>query len=72
MGQESPRLSIPSIRDRVVQGVLKLILEPIFEADFQAGSYGYRPKRTAMNRSPCSPSDRRREDRIIDLICLLF
>lgn len=40
-------LSIPAIRDRVVQGALKLILEPIFEADFQAGSYGYRPKRTA-------------------------
>src|SRR5260370_11009723 len=40
-------LSIPSIRDRVVQGARKLILEPIFEADFQPGSYGYRPKRTA-------------------------
>src|SRR5947207_11418658 len=40
-------LSIPSIRDRVVQGALKLILEPVFEADFQPGSYGYRPKRTA-------------------------
>ncbi|MBA3353000.1 MAG: group II intron reverse transcriptase/maturase [Blastocatellia bacterium] len=40
-------LSIPSIRDRVVQGALKLILEPIFEADFQPRSYGYRPKRTA-------------------------
>jgi RNA-directed DNA polymerase len=40
-------LSIPAIRDRVVQGALKLILEPVFEADFQAGSYGYRPKRTA-------------------------
>jgi RNA-directed DNA polymerase len=40
-------LSIPTIRDRVVQGALKLILEPIFEADFQAGSYGYRPKRSA-------------------------
>src|ERR1700756_2319737 len=40
-------LSIPSIRDRVVQGALKLILEPIFEAEFQPGSYGYRPKRTA-------------------------
>jgi RNA-directed DNA polymerase len=38
-------LSIPAIRDRVVQGALKLILEPIFEADFQPGSYGYRPKR---------------------------
>jgi RNA-directed DNA polymerase len=40
-------LSIPAIRDRVVQGALKLILEPIFEATFQPGSYGYRRKRTA-------------------------
>jgi RNA-directed DNA polymerase len=40
-------LSIPAIRDRVVQGALKLILEPVFEADFQDGSFGYRPKRTA-------------------------
>ncbi len=40
-------LSIPTIRDRVVQGALKLILEPIFEADFQPGSYGYRPRRSA-------------------------
>ena len=40
-------LRIPAIRDRVVQGALKLILEPIFEADFQDGSYGYRPKRSA-------------------------
>jgi len=46
-------LGIPAIRDRVVQGTLKLILEPIFEADFCDGSYGYRPKRsahTAVNR----------------------
>src|SRR5216683_3090317 len=35
-------LSIPAIRDRVVQGALKLILEPVFEADFQPGSFGYR------------------------------
>ncbi|MFH1614100.1 MAG: reverse transcriptase domain-containing protein [Planctomycetota bacterium] len=40
-------LGIPTIKDRVVQGALKLILEPIFEADFQSGSYGYRPRRTA-------------------------
>jgi RNA-directed DNA polymerase len=46
-GQGVRVLSIPTIRDRVVQGALKLILEPIFEADFQAGSYGYRPKRSA-------------------------
>ena len=42
------KLSIPTIKDRVVEGALKLILEPIFEADFQPGSYGYRPKRTAV------------------------
>ena len=40
-------LGIPTIRDRVVQGALKLIVEPIFESDFQAGSYGYRPQRSA-------------------------
>lgn len=41
------KLGIPTIRDRVVQGAVKLIIEPVFESDFQAGSYGYRPKRTA-------------------------
>src|SRR5580704_11876392 len=46
-GGKKRRLSIPSIRDRVVQGALKLILEPIFEADFQPGSFGYRPKKSA-------------------------
>ena len=46
-GKKVRILSIPAIRDRVVQGALKLILEPIFVADFQAGSFGYRPKRTA-------------------------
>src|SRR5450432_1592405 len=46
-GKKVRVLTIPAIRDRVVQGALKLILEPIFEAYFQPGSYGYRPKRTA-------------------------
>jgi RNA-directed DNA polymerase len=46
-GGKVRQLSIPSIRDRVVQGALKLILEPIFEADFQPRSYGYRPKKSA-------------------------
>jgi RNA-directed DNA polymerase len=46
-GGKVRQLSIPSVRDRVVQGALKLILEPIFEADFQSGSYGYRPKQSA-------------------------
>lgn len=41
------KLGIATIRDRVVQGAVKLILEPVFESDFQEGSYGYRPKRTA-------------------------
>jgi len=39
-------LQIPCIRDRVVQGAVKLILEAIFEADFCSNSYGYRPKRS--------------------------
>ena len=47
-GKKVRVLGIPSIRDRVVQGALKLILEPIFEADFQPGSFGYRPGRTAQ------------------------
>jgi RNA-directed DNA polymerase len=46
-GSKVSMLAIPAIGDRVVQGALKLILEPIFEFDFQEGSYGYRPKRTA-------------------------
>jgi RNA-directed DNA polymerase len=40
-------LGIPTVRDRMVQGALKLILEPIFEADFKGCSYGYRPRRHA-------------------------
>lgn len=40
-------LGIPTIRDRVVQTAVKLILEPIFEADFHDCSYGYRPGRSA-------------------------
>lgn len=39
-------LQIPSIRDRVVQGALKWVLEAIFEADFCPNSYGFRPKRS--------------------------
>src|SRR6516225_6478338 len=46
-GRKVRVLGIPAIRDRVVQGALKLLLEPVFEADFQPGSFGYRPKRTA-------------------------
>ena len=46
-GGKTRRLAIPTIKDRVVEGALKLILEPIFEADFHKSSYAYRPKRTA-------------------------
>jgi RNA-directed DNA polymerase len=47
-GRESTRsLGIPAIKDRIVQGAIKLILEPVFEADFQPGPFGYRPKRKA-------------------------
>jgi RNA-directed DNA polymerase len=41
------RLGIPTLTDRVVQAALKLVLEPIFEADFQPVSYGFRPRRRA-------------------------
>lgn len=41
------RLGIPTVRDRVVQASVKLVLEPIFEAQFSASSYGFRPKRRA-------------------------
>ena len=40
-------LSIPSVRDRVVQAAVKIVLEPVFEADFLPCSYGFRPKRAA-------------------------
>lgn len=46
-GKQRP-LSIPTIKDRVVQMALKIIIEPIFEADFEDNSYGYRPKRSAQ------------------------
>jgi RNA-directed DNA polymerase len=40
-------LGIPTIKDRVVQAAVKVVIEPIFEADFQENSYGFRPKRSA-------------------------
>ena len=43
------RLGIPTVRDRIVQASLKLVLEPIFEADFKPASYGFRPKRRAQD-----------------------
>ena len=45
-GRQRP-LGIPVIRDRVVQAAMKIVIEPIFEADFQSCSFGFRPKRSA-------------------------
>jgi RNA-directed DNA polymerase len=47
-GRKRP-LGIPTVRDRVVQMAAKLVLEPIFEADFRPCSYGFRPKRSATD-----------------------
>ena len=61
-------LSIPCIRDRVVQGALKLILEAIFEADFCPNSYGFRPRRSphrALAEVRCSVL--RRMSQVIDV-----
>jgi len=47
-GREERRpLSVPTVRDRVVQAALKTVIEPIFEAGFQPGSFGFRPRRSA-------------------------
>lgn len=46
-GRQRP-LGIPTVRDRVVQQACKMIIEPIFEANFQDNSYGFRPKRSAQ------------------------
>jgi RNA-directed DNA polymerase len=48
-GGKRRRLGIPTARDRVVQAALKLVLEPICEADFQPCSYGFRPRRRAQD-----------------------
>ena len=47
-GKQRP-LGIPTVRDRVVQAATRLVLEPIFEADFKSCSYGFRPKRSATD-----------------------
>jgi RNA-directed DNA polymerase len=61
-------LQIPCIRDRVVQGALKLILEAAFEADFCTNSYGFRPKRTPQQAlAQVRRSVMRRMSTIIDV-----
>ncbi len=46
-GRQRP-LGIPAVRDRVVQQACKIVIEPVFEANFQDNSYGFRPKRSAQ------------------------
>jgi len=46
-GGERP-LGVPSLRDRVVQAAVKIVIEPLFEADFLGVSFGFRPRRSAM------------------------
>ena len=53
-GGKRRRLGIATVRDRVMQAALKLVLEPIFEADFKPCSYGFRPGRRTTTRSPRS------------------
>src|ERR687892_649572 len=61
-------LRVPAIRDRVVQGALKLIIEPIFEADFHEGSYGYRPQRSAQGAvARVAEAITKNKTRVIDL-----
>jgi RNA-directed DNA polymerase len=47
--QERRPLSIPTVRDRIVQAALKTVIEPIFEADFEPCSFGFRPRRAARD-----------------------
>ena len=61
-------ISIPAIRDRVVQGAIRLILEPIFEADFSDSSYGARPGRSAHQAIGLVRQElRRRKHRVVDV-----
>ncbi len=48
-GEGERPLGIPTIRDRVIQTAAKIVLEPIFEADFEDNAYGYRPARGAVD-----------------------
>ena len=70
-------LRIPTIKDRVVQAAVKLVIEPIFEADFKECSYGYRPKKSAQQaigklqkelfREIYKPEEKRKTVESIDL-----
>jgi RNA-directed DNA polymerase len=60
-------LGIPTVRDRVVQQAARLVLEPIFEADFEPNAYGYRPKRGALDAvREVHRAIRHGEDHVVD------
>ena len=61
-GGERP-LGIPTVRDRIAQTVCKMILEPIFEADFEDTSYGFRPNRSSKDAmTAIKETSERRQD----------
>lgn len=65
-GGERP-LGIPTVRDRVAQTAAKLVLEPIFEADFAPNAYGYRPKKSALDAvREVRAAIRRGESQVVD------
>jgi RNA-directed DNA polymerase len=65
-GGERP-LGIPTVKDRVVQQAAKLVLEPIFEADFEPNAYGYRPRRGALDAvKEVQASILRGENQVVD------
>jgi RNA-directed DNA polymerase len=65
-GQTRP-LGIPTVRDRVVMAAARLVLEPVFEADFLASSFGFRPKRSAhMAVEAIRVAANRRNDWVLD------
>lgn len=65
-GRKRP-LGIPTIRDRTVQMAVKLVIEPIFEADFLPCSYGFRPKRSAHQAIKKIQRDSRHKGWVVDL-----
>jgi RNA-directed DNA polymerase len=64
-GKKRP-LGIPTVRDRVVQAAAKLVLEPIFEADFRSSSFGFRPRRSATQALEALRLDGYRGNHVLD------
>lgn len=65
-GKKRP-LGIPTIKDRVVQMATKMVIEPIFEADFQECSFGFRPKRNAHQAMACIKEASKNSSWVVDV-----